>query len=121
MKILKPYENDSIKFLSLNEPYMKNSIFLAGPCPRDNYEDDWRDEACEILDELGFDGTVLNPTNDHYTEMRGQYDDMLMKQTTWEFEAMTKANAIVLSRSVIDVLFTNNIRIPYFISYIHFR
>lgn len=38
MKILKPYENDPTKFSSLAEDYMKNSIFLAGPCPRKNYE-----------------------------------------------------------------------------------
>lgn len=38
MKILKPYENDPAKFSSLAEDYMKNSIFLAGPCPRKNYE-----------------------------------------------------------------------------------
>lgn len=38
MKILKPYDNDPSKFTSLNEDYMKNAIFLAGPCPRKNYE-----------------------------------------------------------------------------------
>lgn len=34
MKILKPCEDDSKKFSSLTEDYMKNAIFLAGPCPR---------------------------------------------------------------------------------------
>ena len=47
MKILKPCEEDSKKFSSLAEDYMKNSIFLAGPCPRENYEknDVWRKEV----------------------------------------------------------------------------
>ena len=113
MKILRPCSDNSTEFTSLNEPYMKNSIFLAGPCPRENYEDDWRYEACEILEELGFDGTVLNPTNDHYMEMRNQYDDMLMKQTTWEFEAMNKATAIVfwIPRSKEHPAFTTNLEL----------
>ena len=38
MKILKPCEDDSKKFSSLTKDYMKNAIFLAGPCPRKNYE-----------------------------------------------------------------------------------
>lgn len=31
---------------------MNNSIFLAGPCPRVDYSQDWRFEAFEILKEL---------------------------------------------------------------------
>ena len=38
MKILKPCEDDSKKFSSLTEDYMKNAIFLVGPCPRKNHE-----------------------------------------------------------------------------------
>ena len=49
MKILKPCEDDSKKFSSLAEDYIKNSIFLAGPCPRKNYDDDWRFDAFDIL------------------------------------------------------------------------
>ena len=90
MKILKPYENDPSKFTSLNEDYMKNAIFLAGPCPRKDYSDDWRFEAFDILEKLNFDGTVITPTNDHYVEMKD-----LTKQTDWENEAMHKASAII--------------------------
>ena len=50
-------ENASHKFTKLDD--CKNSIFLAGPCPRDNYEDDWRNEAVEILRKLKFKGDVL--------------------------------------------------------------
>lgn len=34
---LRPCKKGTTEFTSLNEPYMKNSIFLAGPCPRENY------------------------------------------------------------------------------------
>lgn len=113
LKIVKPCDNKNLNFTSLNESYMKNSIFLAGPCPRKNYEDDWRFEAVEILEKLGFDGTVLNLTNDHYTEMRGEFDDMLMKQTQWEFEAMCKSSAIVfwIPRSKEHPAFTTNLEL----------
>lgn len=34
---------------------LNNSIFLAGPCPRTDYKNDWRYKAFEILERLGFD------------------------------------------------------------------
>lgn len=37
------------------------SIFLAGPTPRSDDVKSWRPEAVQILDELGFKGTVLIP------------------------------------------------------------
>ena len=113
MRIIKPCENGKLNFSSLTEDYMKNSIFLAGPCPRKNYENDWRFEAFDILEELGFDGTVLSPTNDHYMEMRGQFDDMLMKQTEWEYQAMCTASAIVfwIPRSEQHPAFTTNLEL----------
>ena len=36
MRIIKPCENGKLNFSSLTEDYMKNSIFLAGPCSRKN-------------------------------------------------------------------------------------
>ena len=51
-RLLRPYNAEA---QCINKPAgMANSIFLAGPCPRHNYEDDWRFEAFDILDELGF-------------------------------------------------------------------
>ena len=113
MRIVKPYENGKLNFSSLTEDYMKNSIFLAGPCPRKNYEDDWRFEAFDILEELGFGGTVLSPTNDHYMEMRNQHNDMFMKQTEWEYKAMCTATAIVfwIPRSEEHPAFTTNLEL----------
>lgn len=83
-------ESKQHKFTKLDD--CKNSIFLAGPCPRNNYEDDWRNEAVEILHKLKFDGNILNPTNKYYDESD---KDHLSKQTAWEYEAMHKASAIV--------------------------
>lgn len=75
---------------------MNNSIFLAGPCPRKDYSDDWRNEALRILEELGFEGNVITPTNDRFQELRDNYgNDALVQQTRWEYEAMKKASAIV--------------------------
>lgn len=75
---------------------MNNSIFLAGPCPRKDYSNDWRNEAFRILEELGFDGNVITPTNDRFQELRDNYgNDALVQQTRWEYEAMKKASAIV--------------------------
>lgn len=86
---------------------IKNAIFLAGPCPREDYEnqDKWRKEAYDILEDIGFDGYVLNPTNKNYSKMKD-----LEKQTNWEHEAMMKASAIVfwLERSEIHPGFTSN-------------
>lgn len=75
---------------------MNNSIFLAGPCPRKDYSNDWRNEAFRILEELGFDGNVITPTNDRFQELRDNYgNDALVQQTKWEYESMKKASAIV--------------------------
>lgn len=75
---------------------LNNSIFLAGPCPRVDYSNDWRNEAFKILKELGFNGNVITPTNDRFKELRDKYGlAALEQQTRWEYEAMKKASAIV--------------------------
>ena len=77
----------------------RNSIFLAGPCPRKDYTDDWRFEAFDILEELGFTGMVITPTNENYTKMLSDFSfsshDALALQTAWEKAAMSVASAIV--------------------------
>lgn len=93
MKILKPINNG--RFTSTDN--LRNSIFLAGPCPRDNFADDWRFEAFEILKELGFNGTVITPTNENYQTYLQNHDkdETLLKQTKWEYETMHKCSALV--------------------------
>ena len=89
---------------------VKNAIFLAGPCPREDYEnqDKWRNEAVDILKDIGFNGIVLNPTNKNYSKMKS-----LDKQTAWENEAMSIASAIVFwcDRSETHPGFTTNYEI----------
>ncbi len=89
---------------------VKNAIFLAGPCPRKDYEasDKWRNEAYSLLEDMGFNGYTLNPTNKNYDKVKD-----LTKQTSWEHEAMKKASAIVfwLERSDEFPGFTSNFEI----------
>lgn len=93
---------------------LKNAIFLAGPCPREDYDnqDKWRKEAFSILEDIGFDGDILNPTNKYYKQMAASGDG-LKKQTEWENEAMHKASAIVfyLGRDEKHPGFTSNVEI----------
>ena len=84
--------NTSIDFSVLD--FDRPAIFLAGPCPRINYEDDWRWEALEYLDSIEFDGIVVSPTNRHYAEMT-DVENAHRNQTHWERIAMYRASAIV--------------------------
>lgn len=70
----------------------KNAIFLAGPCPRGDYETDWRYDAYDYLNKKKFNGVVINPTNDMYNDKDA---DELKKQTEWEHVGMSKASSIV--------------------------
>ena len=93
VKVIYPQSSKTGPFNSLKD--VKNSIFLAGPCPRDDYRaKDWREKTYGILENLGFDGYVLNPTNENYNN---EDADALKKQTDWEYEAMHKASAIVFN------------------------
>ena len=41
--------------------FHSDSIFLAGPTPRDRETQSWRPEAIKILKEIGFDGIIFYP------------------------------------------------------------
>ena len=96
-KIIEPIEDGSSSLTKLSN--LRNSIFLAGPCPRRDYSDDWRFEAFEILEKLGFEGNVITPTNKNYRKMEVELGldkmDALFQQTQWERKAMHMASAIV--------------------------
>lgn len=79
------------KFTNLSG--LRNSIFLAGPCPRENYADDWRYEAFDILNELGFTGNVITPTNPQFHTIEKSV--AIKEQIEWERIAMHIASAIV--------------------------
>ena len=98
-----------------DQEVLKNqkSIFLAGPTPREERVKSWRGEACQILENIGFDGVVYVP---EYSTMkpRGEYNDQVM----WEREALANASVIViwLARSLPDMpAFTTNGEFGYWI------
>jgi 8-oxo-dGTP pyrophosphatase MutT (NUDIX family)/nucleoside 2-deoxyribosyltransferase len=66
------------------------SIFLAGPTPRDNNIESWRNEALEILKQLKYDGAVFIPESKD-GKFNGKYDD----QVEWEKTGLNKADCIV--------------------------
>ena len=78
---------------------MANSIFLAGPCPREDYSEDWRYDAFDILEELGFNGVVVTPTNENFRDFERAsklgHLDMLKMQTDWERKMMHMATRLV--------------------------
>lgn len=91
----------------------EKSIFLAGPTPRTTNIKSWRKEACEKLEELGFDGIVYVPEYSTW-ETRGNYLD----QTLWEREALTEAKVILfwIPRSLPDMpAFTTNVEFGYWL------
>lgn len=97
MRILEPFNPATRK---LNPLYWcRNAIFLAGPCPRSDFSDDWRIEAFSILEQLGFDGTVITPTNSLFKQMTTEFgftqELAREKQIALERAAMHIASAIV--------------------------
>ena len=69
----------------------QKSIFLAGPTPRDENIKSWRNEACQILKDNGFDGVVYVP--EYSTGLpKKDYTD----QVQWEREAMSYASVIAV-------------------------
>ncbi len=92
----------------------KKSIFLAGPVPREVNVKTWRNEALEILEKLGFDGTVYVP-EDGFDYENSYYN----KQVWWEREALERADVIVfwVPRDLKKLPgFTTNIEFGYWIS-----
>jgi hypothetical protein len=69
---------------------LEKSLFLAGPTPRSPNVPSWRPEACRILADLGFTGTVFVPEPDGFLA-KDSYDD----QVSWEWEGLNQATAVV--------------------------
>ena len=73
--------------------YIKDPVFLAGPCPRSGQDwADWRSEMCDILEKHGFAGDVINPTNPDYDTNDPDYYG---KQCWWETAGMNTSSCIV--------------------------
>lgn len=68
-----------------------NSIFLAGPTLRNSlFADSWRKEACEILEELKFNGTVYIP---EFSNGNNPFD--FINQASWERQGLQTAGVII--------------------------
>ena len=95
---------------------IKKSIFLAGPTPRNELTESWRKNALDILDRLGYDGTVYIPE----PEDKAFYDNY-DSQIEWEHAAMDAADIIVfwIPRDL-SVDERNNLRMPAFTTNVEF-
>lgn len=69
---------------------LPQSIFLAGPTPRDPSVPSWRPEAIEILKQLGFNGTVFVPEDKDWGP-KPNYD----AQVEWEWCAIDVSTIVV--------------------------
>ena len=68
----------------------KKSIFLAGPTRRNSpFSNSWRKEACDYLEERGFDGIVYIPEFDE----GNNYD--YVTQATWERNGLVNATKLL--------------------------
>lgn len=89
--------------------FKKNSVFLAGPCPRDPLVGDWRGEFIALLDakakQANVQIDVLNPTNRHFD------DANYVKQCDWEHEGLSMASVVVcwIPRTEQNPAFTTNV------------
>lgn len=95
-----------MKILYALQKYEK-SIFLAGPTPRDPAVPSWRPEAIQLLEKLGFAGTVIVPETDDWSA-HDQYDN----QIDWEWEGLNTATVVVfwIPRHLQDMpAFTTNV------------
>lgn len=91
----------------------KRSIFLAGPTPRGENTKSWRTEACEKLEQLGFDGVVYVP---EYSTWKPKTD--YVDQAMWEREALSEATVILfwVPRKLPDMpAFTTNVEFGYWL------
>jgi hypothetical protein len=98
-----------------DQEVLKNqkSIFLAGPTPRGENSKSWRTEACEILEQLGFDGIVYVP---EYSTWKPKAD--YVDQAQWEREALSNASVIAfwIPRTLPDMpAFTTNVEFGYWL------
>lgn len=91
----------------------KKSIFLAGPTPRGEDVVSWRTEACNVLENLKFDGVVYVP---EYSTWKPKED--YVDQAMWEREALMEATVIVfwIPRKLPEMpAFTTNVEFGYWL------
>ena len=91
-----------------------NSIFLAGPTPRNKNVHSWRNTALKYLEELNFSGTVIVPEyrKQSYISQEGNIYDM-----SWDHNALENVSKILMwiPRDNNMLGLTSNIEFGYFI------
>lgn len=77
---------------SNQEPYVGNdkSAFLVGPTSRNKEVPSWRPRAIEILEQSGFDGTILVPEPANGFKFPNYYN-----QIDWEFAGLENCELII--------------------------
>ena len=86
---------------------------MAGPTPRNKDVRSWRVEACNILENIGFDGIVYVPEYSSWKPKESYVD-----QAMWERIALSEATTIVfwIPRHLPDMpAFTTNVEFGYWL------
>lgn len=84
---------EGLKIVYAQTPFptqVTKTLFLAGPTARGNRPTAWRQEALQILKDIGFDGHVFIPEAEG-----GKWNGDTDAQNAWEHAALTRADAIV--------------------------
>lgn len=94
--------------------FQVDSIFLAGPTPRDNKTCSWRPQALEILEAKNFQGEVCLP---EWSTGEAQLD--YSNQVEWEYHCLSRVSAIVfwVPRNMKDMpALTTNVEFGYWLA-----
>ncbi len=100
-----------------------NSIFLVGPTPRDpRYVLSWRPRALNILENLGFNGTVFVPEKDTWGLDPHPTPALKKTQVAWEHAALAMAACVAcwVPRDIGSVPETGRLKMPAFTTNVEF-
>lgn len=98
----------------------EKSIFLAGPTPRDDETKGWREEAVQILTDLGYDGTVYVPERAEGGYIKDITEEKYKKTAEWELQRLHNSTVIVfwVPRELKKMpAFTTNVEFGFHINY----
>ena len=90
----------------------KETIFLAGPSPRNNTDYNWRKKAIRIFDQSGFDGIIFIPLP------KGEFKHSYLEQIEWEQKYIKSCDKLLfwIPRDLVKLPgFTTNIEFGQFI------
>lgn len=91
------------------------SVFLAGPTPRSEHVQGWREDVVSFFGEREFEGTVMLPEMENGWGTDFEYAE----QIEWELEAMERADIILfhIPRKIDGMPgFTTNVEFGYWLA-----